>query len=298
MVHNGGDMNLQIATLTIPPFWQEEAVLLAKSLRQLGEDFANIPVNAYSLEDRPVSDDLIQELSKLEVETHHFKMDEETQQFPLAIVPFGAAAAESHLTGQCDVLIWLLPDTLVLNSPDAFALAPEISLGIRPVHHRNIGSDYNQPPDEFWHAIYKHLEVPTDRFFPMQTCYRETIRPYYNAGFLVTRPENRLFQEWLQAFLALYKHSDFAGYYQDLKYAIFMHQAVLSGVILNRFPSSQITELPESYNYPLHMHADYPQGGKVSQLSELVTARYENTKDLHHYLERFDDASDFLALLE
>jgi hypothetical protein len=39
-------------------------------------------------------------------------------------------------------------------------------------------------------------------------------------------------------------------------------------------------ELPESYNYPLQLHADYPLEFRPTKLNDLVTCRYESFDEL------------------
>jgi hypothetical protein len=46
------------------------------------------------------------------------------------------------------------------------------------------------------------------------------------------------------------------------------------------------------------MHAEYPQAGKVTHLTDLVTARYENTQDLRRFLASFQDKENVMKLLE
>ena len=56
---------------------------------------------------------------------------------------------------------------------------------------------------------------------------------------------------------------------------IFIHQAVLSGVILSTFAADEIQELPTTYNYPLHLHKQDVTNHRPSRLEELVTFRHE-----------------------
>jgi hypothetical protein len=160
--------------------------------------------------------------------------------------------------------------------------------GYRPVHHANIGSVWKSPPDDFWTAIYRHCKVAQNRLFPMDTCVRDTtIRPYFNAGCQITRPQNGLFSRWRDCFRRLYRHPDFRPFFANPLYRIFMHQAVLAGVVLSRFSLAQLHELPESYNYPLHLHTEYPPEFRPKKLNELVTCRYET----------FDELKKVLALM-
>lgn len=277
---------ISFATLLIPPFWEKETLLLAESLRTFGEGFAQQPLIVLYLPDKPPSPETTARLREIGAKLFPFELDQDALSFPLAIVPFGAAAAEAAT--ETERLAWLLPDTLILKPPQDFNLPPEKKLGYRPVHHQNIGSDYNQPPDSFWQQIYNHCQVPPEHLFRMETCYREVVRPYINAGLLVCRAQDRLMQTWLETFRRTYQHPDFTPFYEQRKYAIFMHQAVLSGVMLNLYSPDQLTELPESYNYPLHMHTDYPAFFHIQQLGELHTARFETTKDLTNVLAEFE----------
>jgi hypothetical protein len=102
------------------------------------------------------------------------------------------------------------------------------------------------------------------------------IRPYFNAGLVITRPTNRLFRIWHDTFFELYKKPRCETFYkQDKQYEIFVHQAALSGVILSMFPIEELQELPSTYNYPLHLLADDVSVKKPRTLEELVTLRHE-----------------------
>jgi hypothetical protein len=156
----------------------------------------------------------------------------------------------------------------------------------RPVHHTKIGSLWKAPPDGFWTAIYRHCKVEPHHLFPMDTCVRDnTIRPYFNAGCHATRPQNGLFSCWCELFRSLYRHPDVRPFFANPLYRVFMHQAVLAGVVLSSFSPAQLYELPESYNYPLHLHADYPPEFRPTKLNDLVTCRYETFDELKKILE-------------
>ena len=103
------------------------------------------------------------------------------------------------------------------------------------------------------------------------------VRPYFNAGFLVTRPENGIFQAWYDLFTDVYQSPEFERFYnQDKRYRIFIHQAVLAGVILSRMPAEDIQELPRDYNYPLNLYQEDITDNRPSRLEELKTCRYES----------------------
>lgn len=137
------------------------------------------------------------------------------------------------------------------------------------------------------HSSISIVGSTEDRVFPMETCTRDNIlRPYFNAGMLVVRPGRRLLATWRDYFKQLYRHSDFEPFYRkDVLYRIFMHQAVLTGVVLNMLERHELRELPETVNYPLHLYDEYPPEHRPEVLNELVTCRYEDIKDLWNALK-------------
>ena len=63
-------------------------------------------------------------------------------------------------------------------------------------------------------------------------------------------------------------------YKKDELYTIFIHQAVLSGVILSDTERQELQELPFSYNYPLHLYSESPPEYRPQNVSDLITARF------------------------
>jgi hypothetical protein len=112
----------------------------------------------------------------------------------------------------------------------------------------------------------------------MKTHVEETrIRPYFNAGMLITRPRERLLQKWRDTFFALHQKPAFHEFYRkDGLYKIFIHQALLSGVILSNYETDELAELPPTYNYPLHLFTEDITDHRPSFIEEVVTFRHEN----------------------
>ena len=181
------------------------------------------------------------------------------------------------MQGQAELLVWMDSNTLLLQEPKGLILPPEISLGYRPVHHLLLGSRYDQEPDPFWTQIYESCHVPLERIFPMKPVVEDLqMRPYINAGFLVVRPEKRLLRRWYNAFLSLYQEPVFQIFQrQDERYIIFMHQAVLAGIMLTQLEREEMCELPWTYNYPGHLYEQDNTGRRPSRLDDLVTIRHE-----------------------
>ncbi len=216
-------------------------------------------------------------LRALQVDLVPFEIDDQARRFFFAAQIVAAALAESVVQDQADILAWLDANTIVLQEPTGFLLPSDKSLGYRPVHHTLVGSRYDEPLDPFWTLVYQCCNVPQDRVFPM-TAHVDgvRIRPYFNAGLLIARPERGLLRSWRDTFFRVYKTSEFEEYYRgDERYIIFAHQAILSGVVLSTLPTDQMQELPPTYNYPLHLYEEDVTDDRPTCLEELVTCRHE-----------------------
>jgi len=275
---------LVFATIATPRM-APDVLLFADSLRAFGGELAGAPFfvltpNAAA----PLSDEAQDRFKALDAVLVPFDMPEGGLEFPLAWVPYTAAHAERHLKGKTELLAWMLTDTLVIQPPTAFHLPQGIDLGYRPVHHTLLGSIYDKPLDGFWSLIYEHCGITGDMAFPMQTCVRDhTIRPYFNAGLLVVRPERGLLTTWGDEFRRIHRLPEYQPLYrQDERYQIFIHQAVLSGVILKMFGREEMHEFPEVINYPLNLHAaEVPPEIRPDSLNDLITCRHDGLENLH-----------------
>ena len=251
---------------------------MADSIRSFAGTYSHAPIWYFTPEHgQQLSEAVRDKLLALDVSLQSFKISAEVLRFPFAGYVFAAALAESMACGQTDFLAWLAADTVVLQEPKDFLLQDGKYLGVRPVHHTLVGSRYDEPLDPLWALIYRYCGVPEDRVFPMMTVVDETrIRPYFNAGLLVTLPRERLFKAWCDTFLKAYREPSFQEFYRkDERYAIFLHQAILAGVVLATLTTSRIQELPPEYNYPLHLYTQDRTGCRPSHLEELRTFRYE-----------------------
>jgi hypothetical protein len=271
---------LVFASIVYPTKSSEtNALLLADSIRTFAGSLSRNPILYFTPKyGKQLSTAAKDRLVSLNVKAIPFKIDSETLQFPLAGDVFAAAVAESTVYSQTDLLAWLGTNTVVLQEPEAFLLQKEKNLGYRPVHHTLVGSRYDKAIDEFWTLVYRYCKVPQDRIFPMKTHIDGTrIRPYFNAGMLITRPYKHLLQTWSNIFFDSYQKLLFREFYEENDlYKIFIHQALLSGVILSNFETVELAELPSTYNYPLHLHTKDVTDHRPSFIEEVVTFRHEN----------------------
>ena len=254
-----------------------EAVLLVESLRTFGGRLAGSKVWTMLPAPVVVSDETLAALDNLNADVHRFEIDANALNFPFAAKVYAAGEAERLAVQNDSLLVWTDRGALVVQEPDALLLPPGKALGYRPVDHTLIGSPFDAPLDPFWSLIYEYCNVPAARVFPMTASVdRRVLRPYFNAGMLVVDPRRGLLQRWHDDFDRLYRLPEFrAVYEQDVRYAIFMHQAVLAGTVLSMLRPGELVKLPHFVNYPLHMHGDYPADLKPARLNDVVSVRYE-----------------------
>jgi hypothetical protein len=253
------------------------ALLLVESIRAFGGRLSDMPIRLYVTPNtNSLPCDVVDRLLALGVELIPFKVDREAAKFFFVPEVVGAAEAEACAEGEADTLVWLGANTLVLREPVDFVLPVGKNVGYRPVHITNVGSRIDEPLDNFWELIYRYCNVDITRVFPMRTHVDgNIIRPYFNAGHLAVHPKRHLIRRWRDTFLKLYKAPEFQRFFAMGMYRIFMHQAVLSAVILSGFPREELLELPPTYNYPTHLYYDDAMGRRPSSIEELVTIRHE-----------------------
>ncbi|MFX1485368.1 MAG: hypothetical protein ACFFCP_19520 [Promethearchaeota archaeon] len=254
------------------------AILFAESIRAFAGALSKMPIWFFTPElEKEIPSEVKAHLTRLNVNLITFQLDKEVLEFPFAGQVFAKALAEITSSSQSELLAWMNTNSIILKEPTEFLIEKGKSLGYRPVHHTLIGSRYAEPLDEFWSLIYEYCKVPEERVFPMVTHVDgETLRPYFNAGILVTRPENQLFRKYRDCFLKVYKKPKLQEFYRkDSRYAIFIHQAVLSGVIMSVLPTEELQEFSSDYNYPIHLYSEDITENRPEGMEELVTCRHE-----------------------
>ena len=269
---------LLFASLALPNLTATQSVLLARSIRSFAGSAADSAI--WLLVPEP-SDRLApaasQALSELDVAIQPVDLDPAAHAFPFAAKVFAAAAAEECADGRSSLLAFLDADSLILQEPSALLLPASASLGCRPVDLKLIGSPWDQPVDPFWALIYEHCGVQADQLWPVTTAAdQQLIRAYFNAGLLVVRPERGLLRRWRDTFARLVLLPEFEPFYrQDPLYRIFMHQAVLAGVLMATLTPGEVAVLPSLVNYPLHLHARYPARDRPTRLNQIIACRYD-----------------------
>ncbi|MFH1214351.1 MAG: DJ-1/PfpI family protein [Candidatus Neomarinimicrobiota bacterium] len=270
---------LTFACMAYPGSGEIEVITWARSIRDFGGRYKNCPI--WVLIPGQVEEMTLptrQRLQTLGVRLIPFMARPEALRFPLATKVYAAAVAESLAVGNTAILVWMDSDNILFQEPTAFDLPVGKSFGYRPVQVVLIGSRYDQPVDDFWDLIYRECTTPPERIFPLKTYVDEVpLRAYFNAGLLVMRPELKILQTWRTNFDRLFLRADFQPFYRKSRtYAIFVHQAILSGTILAMIDSAAMIDFPSDYNYPLNLIEKIPPARRFKDLSKLVTVRYDD----------------------
>jgi hypothetical protein len=254
------------------------AFVMSESIRAFTEKYKDSPIWIYVPESIPeIADEFGEKLALLDVEIKTCSSPQDALRFYYARKVFAAAKAESESEAKTNILVWMDDDTVFLKEPSDFMFKDGICFGYRPVMHKLIGSTYSEPPDEFWSQIYDDLGVPDSAFFPMLThTDQETIRPYFNAGILVVRPERGILRKWAKSFPILYRDPALLKMCkEDEIKQIFLHQTALAGAVLLLVKHEEMIEFDEMVNYPMFFKAMFDSAKEYNCLDDVVTLRYD-----------------------
>jgi hypothetical protein len=258
-------------------------LVLCESIRSFAGSLSQAPIRVYLAQHLLKSSEIYQDkFSALSVEIRSIQPPEEAKKYFLGGKPFAAAQSEDDAAKEADLLAFLSPNTVLIKEPRDFMLAAGKKFAYCPVHHQNIGSLYSRPPDSFWKRLYQILSVSESALFPMESLAdKKILRPYFNAGSFLVRPQYGILRKWAESFKALYHDTVLAEMCKHGKFNIFLHQAAMAGAVLKCLKREEMVQLPPTYNYPLFFEKYYDAVLKFDSLEHIVTLRYEfSFKDL------------------
>lgn len=258
---------------------ERELILLARSIRAFGGELAGSRLWVFVPDQLPLTSRTKTALTAAGVQLHPYSAPGTALAFPFAAKVYAAGAAEALARAEgADLLVWMDPDTILIQPPEEFLLGADRQLGCRPVQLTLISSPYDQPLDEFWTAVYQRCGVDQQAAFDVVTTVdRRRIRANFNAGLLVVRPAAGLLQRWAGCFASIFPDPIFEPFYQrNILYKYFIHQCALAGCILAALRREQIQDFSPWVNYPVFKHNKLPAELRADSWNRLVSARYDD----------------------
>lgn len=201
--------------------------------------------------------------------------------YELAEKVFASARAEELAGKEVRSLVWLNLDCLIVNPPLLFELGMEFDAAFRPVHVRNVGSAIREPMDNYWQTVYQTVGIEEASFSVESFVDAQVLRPYFNTHCFAINPSKGILQNWLEYFKLLVADKEFqAGPCLDRLHRIFLHQVVLSALIVKSLDLSRIRRLPPAYSYPLHLLNRLPVERRIPTLNQTVCPVYEEANQI------------------
>ncbi len=279
---NPGDAmkpELIFAVFAETPEQLNHSLVLTESIRTFCGDYSGSPVWVYMPESlEKAQPESIKRLTEMKAEYRISPQPvPETARMYFARKVYAAAAAEEEAEKESGMLIWMDEDTVFLRQPDCLKLVPGIALGYRPVMHNRTGVVWGSDPNPFWTRIYALLSVDESMMFPMVTPADSVkIQPYFNAGLLAVRPGRKIMRRWVDCFETLCRDEAIVKMcMENVEHRIFVHQTALVGAVLPHIKRDEMTELPDTVNYPLFFDQMFGARGKFEDLSQKVSIRYD-----------------------
>jgi hypothetical protein len=175
------------------------------------------------------------------------------------------ARAEALAGPHVRSLVWLSADCLIVQPPLLLDLAPSFDAAVRPVHIRNVALDADAPLDDFWSGVYGAVGVRDVQKTVESFVGGRRIRAYYNSHILAVHPARGLLRRWLELFESLVRDRAFQRRAcQDELHRVFLHQAILSALLITALDPGRIRELPPDYSYPYNLHHDVPPARRAT----------------------------------
>jgi hypothetical protein len=187
------------------------------------------------------------------------------------------AQAEDLVAPAVRSLIWLAPEFFIVHPPPLLDLAPSFDAAVRPVHFKNVGLLATEPLDDFWKQIYE--TVGTNDVHPPVESFLDALRlrPYFNTHAFALDPQKGLCRRWLDCFETLVCDRAFQlRACSDPPHQVFLHQAILSAIIVTMLGPHRIRTLPPEYSYPYNLHPSVPLDRRALALDDLVTVAYDD----------------------
>jgi hypothetical protein len=252
------------------------ARLLVDSIRSFGGTLSECPIWLFETNPSKVP---CNDFENLGVKVLPLSLPDSVEHYApnLAHKVVACARAEELAPPEVKSLIWLSPETMIVQPPLLFDLSGSFDAAVRPVHIKNIGLGVTEPVDGFWRRIYEAVGVRDVQTTVESFVDAEHLRAYFNSAAFAANPATGLFRRWFECFEALVNDQAFqSGACADEWHKLFLHQAVLSTLVVTALDMERVRALPPDYGYPYNLHDDVPQERRATALNDLVHVIYEH----------------------
>ncbi len=253
--------------------------VMVESLRTFGGLYKDAPVWAYVADDLLESpSESLEAASSFGAEIRTISVPADVAWFYLVRKVFAGAHAEKEAAGKAGILARLDPDTIFIAEPAELILPEGITLGWRPVFHRNISPLFDEPMDDYWSRAYEAMGIDESDVFPMVTpADEDQIRPYFQAGCVVVRPERGILAKWEETLVVLSRDPVMREICErDPGKRTFTFQVALTGAVLNHLERSEMLAFTDRINYPIFFKEMFGAKKDFHDINGAVTLRYEH----------------------
>jgi hypothetical protein len=244
---------------------EKESLLMVESFRKFAGELKDASIYSFQVrENSDVSLETVSKLAALNVSHQKVVLNTKYPNYPLANKPLLCAYAEQSI--DTDILVFLDSDLVFFSEPKEFLLSPEYDIGIRPEHHKMIGSEgASDPNEEYWMRLYDIARVQDTGQFVTTTVDQKRIRAFWNSGVVAVRRQKGVFTAWKQTIEQLLEEG--TGITKENWY---YEQSALSATICALTDSTRVLNFSVGYNYPVHSHNAMPITERLGSFEEIV----------------------------
>ena len=242
---------------------EKESVLMVKSFRKYAGSLKDAPIYSFHVrETNDVSSETVNVLKSLGVEHKKIVLNTKYPDYPLANKPLLCAYAEQTL--DADILVFLDSDLVFFSEPKEFFLPSGYDVGIRPEHHKMIGSEGPRDPnDDYWMHLYDLAGVSDTSVYVTTTADQKQIRAFWNSGVVAVRRQAGIFTAWQKTLEKLLQEGATIN-----RENFYFEQSSLSATICAT--TRNIWTFSPGYNYPIHSHNQLKDSERLSSFDEIV----------------------------
>jgi hypothetical protein len=242
---------------------EKESLLMVESFRRFTGSFKEAPIYSFQVREKnDVSPETIAKLASFNVKHQKVVLNTKYPDYPLANKPLLCAYAEQTI--DTDILVFLDSDLVFFSEPKELFLPPEYDVGIRPEHHKMIGSEgASDPNDQYWMHLYKIAGVKDSERFIRTTVDQKRIRAFWNSGVVAVRRKLGIFSTWKNTIEQLLEEG-----MTTTQENWYYEQSALSATICAM--TKNILHFSTGYNYAVHSHNKMPDSERLSSFEETI----------------------------